>query len=124
MQQVHEGAYDITRFTMVGHRHLFRWFDELDAGVVCGPATSLIWAMRYLVRALPRQSRLAREALDRTVCIAFSWVKYLDDYLVDRPASVDAASGIYFLGRKRDSPVSDREVIASYRGAFRPMPRR
>jgi SAM-dependent methyltransferase len=124
MQQVHDGAYDITRFTMVGHRRLFRWFDELDAGVVCGPATTLIWALRYFMRSLPRRSRLARELLDRAMCIAFSWIKYLDDYLVDRPGSVDAASGIYFLGRRRDSPVSDREVIASYRGAFRSLPRR
>ena len=124
MQQVHEGAYDITRFTMVGHRRLFGWFDELDAGVVCGPATSLIWALRYFARSLPRRSRLARELLDRAVCITFSWLKYLDDYLVDRPGSVDAASGIYFLGSKRDSPVSDRDAIASYRGAFKSSPRR
>ncbi len=124
MQQVHEGAYDITRFTMVGHRRLFRWFDELDAGVVCGPATTLIWALRYFMRSLPRRSRLARELLDWAVCIAFSWFKYLDDYLVDRPGSVDAASGIYFLGARRDSPVADREVLASYRGAFRSAPLR
>ena len=107
---------------MVGHRRLFQWFDQLDAGVVCGPATSLIWALRYFMRSLPRRSRLARELLDRAVCVAFSWIKYLDDYLVDRPGSVDAAFGIYFLGSRRDSPVSDRDVIASYSGAFRSLP--
>lgn len=124
MQQVHEGAYDITRFTMVGHRRLFRYFDELDAGVVCGPATTLLWALRYLARSLPRRSRIARELFDRTVCLAFFWLKYLDDLLIDRPGSIDAASGIYFLGRRRESPISDAQVVASYRGAFRSAPRR
>jgi SAM-dependent methyltransferase len=124
MQQVHEGAFDITRFTMVGHRRLFRWFDELDAGVVCGPATALIWSLRYFVRSLPRRSRVARELLDRAVCLCLFWLKYLDDVLVGRPGAVDAASGTYFLGQRRDSPISDREVLASYRGGFRQRPLR
>jgi SAM-dependent methyltransferase len=125
MQQVHEGAFDFTRFTMVGHRRLFRWFDELDAGVVCGPATALIWGLRYFVRSLPRRSRVVRELLDRAVCLCFFWLKYLDDVLVSRPGAVDAASGTYFLGQRRDSPISDREVLASsYRGGFRQRPLR
>jgi SAM-dependent methyltransferase len=124
MQQVHEGAYDITRFTMVGHRRLFRWFDELDAGVVCGPATALVWALRYLVRAVPRRSRLACELLDRAVCLLLFWIKYFDDFLVGRPAAADAASGIYFFGRKRATPIADDAVLASYRGGFRPAPAR
>ena len=32
MQQVHEQAYDFTRFTKSGHRWLFRRFAEIDAG--------------------------------------------------------------------------------------------
>lgn len=124
MAQVHEGAYDVTRFTTVGHRRLFRWFDELDAGVVCGPATSLVWSARYFARALPRRSRLASELLDRAVCVALFWVKYLDDYLASHPGSIDAASGIFFLGRRRDSPIDDHAILASYRGAFRARPTR
>jgi SAM-dependent methyltransferase len=122
MQQVHEGAYDITRFTMVGHRRLFRWFDELDAGVVCGPGTALVWALRYFARSLPRRSRLAREVLDRLVCVFFAWIKYFDDYLNRGLGAGDAASGIYFFGRRRDSPISDDEVVASYGGALRRSP--
>lgn len=124
MQQVHEGAYDITRFTMVGHRRLFRGFDELEAGVVCGPGTALLWSLRYFVRSFPRRSRLARELLDRAVCFGFFWIKYLDDFLVTSPGAIDAASGVFFMGRRRDSPISDREVVESYRGGFRSAPRR
>jgi SAM-dependent methyltransferase len=41
MQQVHEGAYDFRRYTHVGLRRLFRDFDEVAAGPVCGPAMAL-----------------------------------------------------------------------------------
>ena len=34
MQQVHEGAYDFTRFTESGHRYLFRRFDLIELGRV------------------------------------------------------------------------------------------
>jgi SAM-dependent methyltransferase len=119
MQQVHEGAYDLTRFTMVGHRRLFRYFDQLDAGVVCGPATAFVWALRYLVRSLPRRSHIAREALDSLVCIFFFWIKYLDDILITRAGASDGASGIYFLGLKREAPISDREALRAYSGSFK-----
>lgn len=42
MQQVHEGAYDFTRFTRSGYRWLFRRFAQIDAGVVNGPGTALV----------------------------------------------------------------------------------
>jgi SAM-dependent methyltransferase len=32
MQQVHEGAYDFTRYTVLGHRYLFRDFEQIDIG--------------------------------------------------------------------------------------------
>jgi SAM-dependent methyltransferase len=122
MQQVHEGAYDFTRFTMTGHRRLFRRFDQTDAGVVCGPATTLVWSLRYLVRSIPRHSHLARAILDGLVCLVFFWLKYLDDFLIDRPAASDGASGIYFLGRKREAAISDMHIVDSYSGAVTHRP--
>jgi SAM-dependent methyltransferase len=117
MQQVHEGPYDFTRFTDVGHRRLFRMFDELDRGVVCGPAMSLVWSLRYLARAIPRRSRGASEALDLAVTAAFFWLKYLDHFLVSHPGARDAASGLFFLGRKRDEPLADSDILATYVGS-------
>jgi SAM-dependent methyltransferase len=118
MQQVHLGAYDFTRFTMTGHRRLFRSFDQIEAGVVCGPATAALWSLRYLARSIPRHSQLARGVLDGLVCLLFFWLKYLDDVLIDRPGAADGASGTYFLGRKRATPVSDTQVVDSYSGAM------
>jgi hypothetical protein len=59
MQQVHERAYDFSRFTRSGHRWLFRQFDEIDAGPITGPATAFLWSMRYLLRALGAGENLA-----------------------------------------------------------------
>ena len=36
MQQVHERAYDFSRFTQSGHRWLFRRFSEISAGPIGG----------------------------------------------------------------------------------------
>ena len=52
MQQVHEGPHDFTRFTRSGHRWLFRKFDQIDTGVMGGPASALVWSIRYFWRGL------------------------------------------------------------------------
>ena len=48
MQQVHEGAYDFTRYTLSGHRRLLNRFDEVASGVVAGPGTAFVWAAESL----------------------------------------------------------------------------
>lgn len=117
MQQVHEGPYDFTRFTDMGHRCLFRSFDELNRGVVCGPAMSLVWSIRYLARALPRRSRSASAMLDAVATMLFFWLKYLDRWLVDHPGARDGASGLFFLGRRRDGPIADAALLGTYVGS-------
>jgi hypothetical protein len=51
------------------------------------------------------------------------WLKYVDEFLARRPAALDAASGTYFLGRRRETAVPDRDIVSSYRGGF-PTPER
>ena len=52
MQQVHEGAYDFTRYTVLGHRYLFKDFEMIGIGGNKGPELVLAWAFRYFVWAL------------------------------------------------------------------------
>lgn len=59
MQQVHEGAYDFTRFTVSGHRWLFKNFELIDAGRSGGPGDALRWSIRYCARGLFRSDRPA-----------------------------------------------------------------
>ena len=40
------------------------------------------------------------------------WLPWLDRWLIHRPAALDAASSIAFLGRRRDAPVPDADVVA------------
>jgi SAM-dependent methyltransferase/uncharacterized protein YbaR (Trm112 family) len=122
MQQVHEGAYDFTRFTQLGHRRLYRFFDEIDSGAQGGPGMALVWSLRYFVAAFARRSRAMRALLDTGVTVLTFWIKYADGYLARLPGGLDAASGTYFMGRRRRAPVDDRSIVGSYRGALRRRP--
>jgi len=111
LQHVHEGAYDFTRFTESGHRFLFRRFALIDSGTSGGPGTQLAWSIDYFARAIFR-SRLAGKIFK----LAFSWLRFFDALVPSSYAS-DAASGVYFLGRRSTRTISAPEIVAFYRGA-------
>jgi SAM-dependent methyltransferase len=112
LQQVHEGAYDFTRFTDSGHRFLFRHFERIDSGSVAGAGTALRWSIDYFVRALTRSVPLGR-----IVSLCFFWLSWLDRVL-DPRHSVDGASSVFFLGRKTDEPISGADIIDYYQGGM------
>ena len=117
MQQVHGGRYDFTRFTHLGHRRLFRKFAEVDSGAVCGPGMALAWSYQYFLLSFTR-SRALRKLIQMFAALTAFYLKYFDSYLVERSGALDAASGCYFLGRKSDETLSDRELVKLYRGAM------
>lgn len=117
MQQVHMGAYDFTRFTHSGHRRLFRRFAEIESGPVNGPGMALAWAYQYFLLSFTT-SRVLRGMLRAFASLTAFPLKYLDGYLMRKRGAIDAASGFYFLGRKSDVTLSDRDVISYYRGAL------
>jgi SAM-dependent methyltransferase len=108
MQQVHEEAYDFTRFTLNGHRWLFRRFEEIEAGVVAGAGTATLWSLRYLARALGFR-RLAS-----VIYAAFSWLRFLDGVAVPG-GNADAASSVYFFGVKSGRELHPKEMLWYYR---------
>jgi uncharacterized protein YbaR (Trm112 family)/SAM-dependent methyltransferase len=116
MQQVHEGAYDFTRYTLSGHRRLFNGFTEIETGMVAGPATAMVWAIENLALALVRRP-VSRTLTKAGVRLLFAWLKWLDYLLVNRPEAMDGASCTYFLGTKTIERVSDLEIINRYVGA-------
>lgn len=116
MQQVHEGAYDFTRYTYNGHRRLFRRFDQIDAGATAGPGMALGWSLRALLTAIAGEHRRARTLVNVASTLALFWLKYLDRWLIGTEAILDGASGTYYLGAARERPRSDREIIDGYRG--------
>jgi len=119
MQQVHEGAYDFKRYTLSGHRHLFRSFRELSSGVVAGPGTALVWAIENIILCFAVGS-LSRNILKAGTRFIFSWIKYFDYIFKNHPQAIDGASCTYFLGQKESGyGVSDISIIREYNGAQR-----
>jgi SAM-dependent methyltransferase len=117
MQQVHEGAYDFTRYTLTGHRRLFRSFAEIDAGAVSGPGTALAWSLKYLLRAAGGSRTRLRGALVAGAHLSGFWLKYLDPWLMRTSVGTDGAAGTYFLGRRDTLVATDRDIVARYQGA-------
>lgn len=117
MQQVHMGPYDFTRFTHLGHRRLFRHFEELDSGASNGPGMALAWAWQYFLLSFTTRPFLRALLRGFAALTAFP-LKYFDYFLIDRPSALDAASGMFFLGRKSGEEFPDRALVRSYRGAM------
>ena len=107
MQQVHERAYDFSRFTQSGHRWLFRWFSEISAGPVGGAGVALTWSIRYFSRALG-----AGDKLSRLISLPFFWIRFLDRFAHGR-AAADAAGGFFFLGRRAEQAI-DPHTMPNY----------
>jgi uncharacterized protein YbaR (Trm112 family) len=116
MQQVFGGRFDFTRYTQLGHRRLFRDFEEVSSGPVCGPGMALAWSYQYFLLSFVEGERL-RTLVKGFARLSGFWLKYFDHLLVDGPGAVDAASGVYFLGRSSETPLSDEELVKQYRGA-------
>ena len=52
------------------------------------------------------------------------FLKYFHRYLIDKPGTLDAASGLCFLGRNTERVLSDRDLVKRYRGHSRCSPAR
>lgn len=113
IQQVHAKAYDFTRFTLGGLRRLFRDFELVDAGAEGGPGMALAWSITWLFRSL--SASLAMEVFTYFVLPLFIfWLKYIDYFIVESPQAADAASELYFFGRRSESVTPDRQIVAEY----------
>jgi SAM-dependent methyltransferase/uncharacterized protein YbaR (Trm112 family) len=108
MQQVHEGPYDFTRFTLSGHRWLFRKFHHEASGSVAGAGTALIWSIRYLIRAIVGNDKIAT-----LVSGPFFLLRYVDRFTQKRQ-NADAACGVFFFGTKSLSTINPKDMLKYY----------
>jgi SAM-dependent methyltransferase len=111
MQQVHEGAYDFTRFTELGHRWLWRQFEEVERGVIGGPGLSLYWSARYFCRAV-----LGRRRLADVISLPVIGLSIFDRFL-SLEHKIEGANGVCFLGRKVERPLPREGLISLYLGS-------
>ncbi len=115
MQPVHMGAYDFTRFTYLGHRRLFRWFDDVRSGIAGGPAISAAQMLRCALTSTS-DGAAAKKWLRLLGVILTRPIRWLDRFTVNKLGSYDSASGFFFFGTLRTEPISDRSILAFYRG--------
>lgn len=108
IQQVHEQAYDFTRFTLSGHRWLFRKFEEIDSGPVGGAGKALVWSIRYVGLSLGLNTRLAT-----LFALPFFWLRFIDYFAKAGPKS-DAASGVYFFGQRSNRSLTAKDMLHYY----------
>jgi SAM-dependent methyltransferase len=113
MQQIHEGRYDFTRFTTLGHRMLFPNCDAMSMGALDGPGVALTWALRYFFSGLFRTRNAGRFA-----ALIFSWLKFFD-YLIPEAHRQMGASASYFMGKRRSAEAGQllpRDMLREYGG--------
>jgi SAM-dependent methyltransferase len=111
LQHVHEGAYDFTRYTESGHRYLFKNFELIKSGVIAGAGTQLLWSIDNFFRGLFRSKQLGK-----VIKLSFFWLQYFDKLIPDS-YNVDAASSVFFMGRKVNSQISPKDILTHYKGA-------
>jgi SAM-dependent methyltransferase len=107
-------GYDYNRFPLLGLRRLFRRFEEISAGPVVGPASTLSWSLQFFFLSFVKGG-IARAITKAAIRLAFFWVKYIDLILIGRPGAADAACELSFLGRKSASTLSDRALLRTHR---------
>lgn len=111
MQQVHEGAYDFTRYTVLGHRYLFKYFERIDSGGLRGVGVVLAWSIRAFIQGIVRNSLISKIVYAPVnYCLAFI------EKFADPKSLHDANSGSYFLGKRSESCISHKELVKEYRG--------
>ena len=111
MQQVHEGAYDFTRYTVLGHRFLFKHFDKIDTGGLDGVGVVLAWSIRAFVHSVSRSRLLAK-----IIFIPLKYILTIVEKIADPKSLHDSNSGSYFLGKRSENTLGHRALIEEYRG--------
>ena len=112
MQQVHEGAYDFTRFTVLGHRYLFKNFEEISYGGNKGPEVVLAWSIKYFFWGLLRSKKIGS-----LIGIFFQLLLKPFEYFFSKNALFDASSGVYFLCKKTNNyQLSHKDLEKKYDG--------
>ena len=115
IQQVHMRQYDFTRYTHLGHRRLFRNFEEIKSGATGGPGMALAWSYTWFLRSFAT-SALMVYLLTFFAYITSFFLKYFDYILIDKPGSYDAASQFFFIGKKSKTVLPDQELLKQFRG--------
>ncbi len=111
MQQVHEGAFDFTRYTVLGHRYLFKNFNSILIGGNGGTGEVLYWSIKHFLWSLFRSKNIAR-----VISFPFMLLFKIAEKFTDKRSLYDSSSGVFFLGKKSSKSISHRDLADLYEG--------
>lgn len=115
---VHLPVADYTRFSRLGVIRLFRRFTPLECDVIEGAAVSLAYSISYFWMALFSSfgwaggAKIAKYAGNYLMF----FLPWLDPLVRRSPVSIDAASSYYYIGRRSETTIADRDVVAMFKG--------
>lgn len=112
LQPVHEGAYDFTRYTVLGHRYLFKNFKLLGMGGLGGPEKFFVLSFKYLIWSITR-SKLVAKIFSLILGIFLRPISFF----TNEASIYDASSGVYFFGKKNNKiNINHKDLISLYKG--------
>lgn len=113
----HGIPYDFYRLTPSGVRALFSSSDVIYMNKCMGSWGALAYQLDSLV-VNTTSRRYVRMALALVSRFLFGWLKYLDLVPSSRMRGMISTAGIVFIGRKRSSALSAREIVSELRSMF------
>jgi SAM-dependent methyltransferase len=115
LQNVHEGSYDFTRYTVTGHRYLFKKFSLISMGPLGGAEVVLAWAIKYFIWATLRSRTIAKVA-GKILLELFKPFRLI----TSQCSSYDSCSGSYFMGKKAPAiQVTHKGLVGLYQGCIK-----
>lgn len=111
LQAVHEGAYDFTRYTVLGHRYLFKNFKLLEMGGMGGPEKFFASSFKYLIWSITR-SKFVAKIFGLIMNIFLRPISLF----TSKASMYDASSGVYFFGKKNEIKINHKDLIDLYKG--------
>ncbi len=115
---VHLPVADYTRFSRLGLIRLFRRFTPLECDAIEGAAVSLAYSLAYFWMAAWSSfgwrggAQIAKYAGNYLIF----WLRSVDRFVRRSPVSMDAAASYYYIGRRSDTMLGDREIVAMFKG--------
>ena len=110
LQESHEEPYDFTRFTELGHRWLFKNFEQIHRKVNGGPGLTLYWSIRSMLRAI-----IPNKYVTNLLSLPFIFLSLID-CIIPENRKIKGANGFIFIGKKSNRTISENEIVNHYIG--------
>lgn len=97
----HSSPNDFFRWSKQGLKVLLKDFQQIEAGIRCGPTSAFVYVLsEWLSTLLSFGITKIQQVFFMFFLVCFSPLKLLDFVIVKMPSSENVAYGFYFIGKK------------------------